>query len=75
MSCWCRSSPSMRRGYRLGYGAGFYDRTLEKLRKAKPVVAVGIAYDEQRVDAVPHESYDQRLDWVLTPSGPMKCEN
>ena len=61
-------------GYRLGYGGGFYDRTLEKLRKAKRVVAVGIAYDELRVDAVPHESYDQRLDWVLTPSGPMKCE-
>jgi 5-formyltetrahydrofolate cyclo-ligase len=61
------------RGYRLGYGGGFFDRTLEKLRKLKPVVAVGLAYDEQRVDAVPVESYDQRLDWVLTPSGPLHC--
>ena len=60
-------------GHRLGYGGGFYDRTLAKLRAKKPVVAVGIAYDEQKVDAVPVESYDQRLDWVLTPSGPMKC--
>lgn len=60
------------RGYRLGYGGGFYDRTLAKLRKMKPVTAVGIAYDEQKVDVVPTESYDQRLDWVLTPSGPHK---
>jgi len=60
-------------GYRLGYGGGFYDRTLDRLRRLKPVVAVGIAYDEQRVDAVPHLHYDQPLDWVLTPSGPLKC--
>ncbi|HVJ76879.1 MAG TPA: 5-formyltetrahydrofolate cyclo-ligase [Hyphomicrobium sp.] len=61
------------RGYRLGYGGGFYDRTLQRLRKLKPVVAVGLAYDELRVDAVPVESYDERLDWVLTPSGPLHC--
>ena len=60
-------------GNRLGYGGGFYDRTLAKLRARKPVVAVGVAYDEQKVDVVPAESYDQRLDWVLTPSGPQKC--
>ena len=61
------------RGYRLGYGGGFYDRTLQRLRKLKPIVAVGLAYDELRVDAVPAESYDERLDWVLTPSGPLHC--
>lgn len=61
------------RGFRLGYGGGFYDRTLQRLRKLKPVVAVGLAYDELRVDAVPVESYDERLDWVLTPSGPLHC--
>ena len=60
-------------GYRLGYGGGFYDRTLARLRAIKPVVAVGIAYDELKVDAVPHLDYDQRLDWVLTPSGPLRC--
>jgi 5-formyltetrahydrofolate cyclo-ligase len=60
-------------GYRLGYGGGFYDRTLARLRALKPVVSIGLAYDEQRVDAVPHLDYDQRLDWVLTPSGPLKC--
>jgi 5-formyltetrahydrofolate cyclo-ligase len=61
------------RGYRLGYGGGFYDRTLQRLRKLKPIIAVGLAYDEQKVDAVPAESYDERLDWVLTPSGPLHC--
>ena len=60
-------------GYRLGYGGGFYDRTLDRLRKLKPITAVGIAYDAQRMDAVPHLDYDQPLDWVLTPSGPFKC--
>lgn len=58
-------------GYRLGYGGGFYDRTLARLRALKPVIAVGLAFDEQRVDAVPHADYDERLDWVLTPSGPL----
>jgi 5-formyltetrahydrofolate cyclo-ligase len=60
-------------GHRLGYGGGFYDRTLAGLRARKPIVAVGIAYDELKVDAVPHLDYDQRIDWVLTPSGPLRC--
>ncbi len=62
-----------RTGRRIGYGGGFYDRTLRQLRARKPIVAVGLAYDEQRVDAVPHLDYDERLDWVLTPSGPIRC--
>ena len=61
-----------RKGWRLGYGGGFYDRTLRGLRAVKPIVAVGIGYDEQCVDAVPHLDYDERLDWVLTPSGPIR---
>jgi 5-formyltetrahydrofolate cyclo-ligase len=61
------------KGYRLGYGGGFYDRTLQGLRVKKPIIAVGIGYDEQRIDVVPHLDYDQRLDWVLTPSGPLRC--
>ena len=61
------------RGWRLGYGGGFYDHTLKGLRARKPVVAVGLAFDEQEVDAVPHLDYDQRLDWVLRPSGPIRC--
>jgi 5-formyltetrahydrofolate cyclo-ligase len=61
------------RGYRLGYGGGFYDRTIAELRALKPVTAIGVAFDEQRFDAVPHVDYDQPLDWVLTPSGPTRC--
>jgi 5-formyltetrahydrofolate cyclo-ligase len=60
-------------GQRLGYGGGYYDRTLRDLRARKPIVAVGLAYDEQRIDAVPHLDYDERLDWVLRPSGPLRC--
>jgi 5-formyltetrahydrofolate cyclo-ligase len=60
-------------GWRLGYGGGYYDRSLAGLRARKPAVAIGLAFDEQRVDAVPHSDYDQRLDWVLTPRGPHRC--
>lgn len=55
-----------RRGYRLGYGGGFYDRTLEMLRKMKPVTAIGVAYAAQEMPEVPHASYDQPLDWIMT---------
>ncbi len=58
-----------REGYRLGYGGGYYDRTLARLRQSREVVAVGVAFDEQEVEAVPHDDNDQRLDWILTPSG------
>jgi len=61
------------RGFRLGYGGGFYDRTLQELRSEKAVTAIGVAFDEQRVDAVPRDGYDQSLDWVLTPSGLLRC--
>lgn len=61
-------------GWRLGYGGGFYDRTLAGLRAEKAVVAIGLAYDGQRVDAVPYDDYDERLDFVLTPSGLRKFQ-
>ncbi len=57
------------RGYRVGYGGGFYDRTLAKLRAAGPVTAVGMAFAEQQVDRVPNEPHDEPLDWMLTPDG------
>jgi 5-formyltetrahydrofolate cyclo-ligase len=60
-------------GWRLGYGGGFYDRTLRALRARKAIVAVGLAYEGQVVDAVPHLDYDERLDFLLTPSGPRRC--
>jgi 5-formyltetrahydrofolate cyclo-ligase len=58
-----------RAGYRLGYGGGYFDRTLRDLRRRKPILAVGLGLDELEVDAVPHLDYDERLDWILTPSG------
>jgi 5-formyltetrahydrofolate cyclo-ligase len=57
------------RGYRLGYGGGFYDRTLEGLRARGPVLAVGYAFAAQEVDAVPVDAFDQRLDAVVTERG------
>lgn len=55
-----------RAGYRLGYGGGFYDRTLAKLRPLGPVLAVGVAYAGQEVPAVPRDHLDARLDWLVT---------
>ena len=51
------------RGYRLGYGGGFYDRSLAGL---KSPIAVGCAYDAQRVDDLPVDDHDRRLDWIVT---------
>jgi 5-formyltetrahydrofolate cyclo-ligase len=53
-------------GWRLGYGGGFYDRTLLRLRSRKPVTAMGVAFDAQYVPEVPHGPEDQRIDWLLT---------
>lgn len=57
------------RGYRIGYGGGFYDRTLAELRAQGPVTAVGVAFAEQEVERVPAEPHDEPLDWMLTPEG------
>jgi 5-formyltetrahydrofolate cyclo-ligase len=55
-----------RRCRRIGYGAGYYDRTLAHLRKQRPVIAVGIAFAAQEVETVPADDHDERLDLVLT---------
>ena len=57
------------RGYRLGYGGGFYDRTLQGLRAKGPVLAVGFAYAAQEVAEVPIDEFDQRLDAMVTEKG------
>lgn len=56
-------------GWRLGYGGGFYDRTLEGLRAKRRTLAVGFAYAGQEVDAVPTDPTDQRLDAIVTEKG------
>jgi 5-formyltetrahydrofolate cyclo-ligase len=55
-----------RSGHRLGYGAGYYDMTIARLRALKPIVAIGIAFAAQEIDAVPVTPRDARLDLVLT---------
>jgi 5-formyltetrahydrofolate cyclo-ligase len=55
-----------REGFRLGYGAGYYDMTIHRLRVLKPVVAVGIAFAAQEVPKIPTTPRDERLDLVLT---------
>jgi 5-formyltetrahydrofolate cyclo-ligase len=62
-----------RKGFRLGYGGGFYDRTLALLRAKKKVVAMGVAYAAQEVDSVPHDAHDQPLDYVMTENEIIRC--
>jgi 5-formyltetrahydrofolate cyclo-ligase len=62
-----------RRGFRLGYGAGYFDMTINSLRARKPVTAIGIAYAQQEVETVPVEPHDARLDLVLTEREVIDC--
>ena len=57
------------RGMRLGYGGGFYDRTLKDLRASRNILAVGFAFAGQEVEDVPHRESDEPLDWVVTETG------
>ncbi len=57
-------------GYRLGYGGGYYDRSLAWLRRqSAAVIACGLAFSGQEVKAIPHDAHDQRLDWIVTEKG------
>lgn len=58
-----------RKGGRLGYGGGFYDRKLELLRGKRATLAVGFAYAAQEAEDLPLEPTDQPLDMVITESG------
>jgi 5-formyltetrahydrofolate cyclo-ligase len=62
-----------RRGGRLGYGGGFYDRTLAGLRARGPVVAVGFAFAAQEAEALPLEATDQPLDLIVTEAEVIAC--
>ena len=53
-------------GTRLGFGKGYYDRTLGALRQKRPVLAIGLAYAEQVLETLPADPHDQALDAVLT---------
>ena len=54
-------------GYRLGYGGGYFDRTLAAL--APRPLAVGVGFEINRVDSIRPEAHDQRLDWIVTENG------
>ena len=62
-----------RRGHRIGYGAGYYDMTINRLRAMKPVVAIGLAFAAQEIPAVPATERDARLDLVLTEREVIDC--
>jgi 5-formyltetrahydrofolate cyclo-ligase len=57
------------RGHRLGYGGGYYDRTLDRLRRDGAVIAIGIAFAGQEVEELPRETHDHALDLIVTESG------
>ncbi len=58
-----------RAGRRLGQGGGYYDRTLQALRRTGPLFVIGLAYAGQAVDELPAEAHDQPLDAILTETG------
>ena len=55
-----------KRGYRLGYGGGYYDRTLSALRSHKKILAIGLAFSGQEAPEIPHNADDARLDKIVT---------
>jgi 5-formyltetrahydrofolate cyclo-ligase len=61
-------------GMRIGYGGGYYDRTIPAIRARKPLLAVGIAYAAQEVERVPTDKFDQRLDWIVTEVAARRSE-
>jgi len=57
--------------FRLGYGGGFYDKSINKhkkyfKKKEKPFITIGLAHSSQEIDFLPHESHDMRLDFIVT---------
>ncbi len=62
-----------RGGHRIGYGAGYYDMTITRLRGLKPITAIGLAFAAQEIPAVPATPRDARLDLVLTEREVIDC--
>ena len=57
--------------YRLGYGGGYYDKAICKLKKkfdkeGKKFISIGLAYSEQEIISIPYEIHDERLDFIIT---------
>jgi 5-formyltetrahydrofolate cyclo-ligase len=62
------------KGQRLGYGKGHYDRYLETLRGKKSIIAIGVAFEDQKIETVPIKEHDQYLDFVLTEQSVYKFD-
>lgn len=61
-----------RRGNRLGYGGGYYDRTLQSLRESGSVTAIGLAFAAQELPEIPADPFDQPLDLIVTEAGQIR---
>ena len=55
-----------KRLYRIGYGGGYYDRYIKRIKKRKKITTIGLAYSFQRVREIPINKYDVKLDFVVT---------
>jgi len=54
-------------GFRLGYGGGYYDKTFSYLKKIKhKFISIAVAFDDQKIDKLVHDKYDQKIDYILT---------
>jgi len=54
-------------GFRLGYGGGYYDKTFSYLKKMKhQFISIAVAFDDQKIDELAHDKYDQKIDYILT---------
>ena len=51
---------------RIGYGGGFYDRYIKRLKKRKKIITIGLAYSFQKVKKIPINNYDIKLDFIIT---------
>ena len=51
---------------RIGYGGGFYDRYIKRIKKIKEIITIGVAYSFQRVNEIPVNKYDIKLDFIIT---------
>ena len=62
-----------RRGSRIGYGAAYYDMTINALRAIKPAIVIGLAYAMQEIENVPTEPHDAKLDFIMTERETIDC--
>jgi 5-formyltetrahydrofolate cyclo-ligase len=51
---------------RLGYGGGFYDRYIAKIKKKKNIITIGLAFSNQKIKSIPVNQYDKKLDYIIT---------